>query len=54
MGGLADGEAASLCSSGRGELYRYECSIPFFTLQGDSIGGANCLAFGGSVVVLSK
>jgi hypothetical protein len=54
VGGLADGDAGRLYLFPQGEAFGYECAIPFFAPQGDGIGGSNCRALGGSIVVLSK
>jgi len=54
MGGGLNGQAGSLVIFRSGNTYTYECSISIFNQNGDAIGATNCLAFGGSAVVLSK
>jgi len=54
MGGGLDGQAGALVIFRSGNTHRYECSIPLFNANGDVTGATNCVAFGGSVIVLSK
>jgi len=54
MGGGNNGQAGTLVIFRSESTYSYECSISIFNQNGDAIGFTNCLALGGSVVVLSK
>jgi hypothetical protein len=58
-----------LCSGGGGDqaagvlvayydgfsfTYKYDCSVPVFDAQGNTLGGGGCIAAGGSFIPLSK
>src|SRR5262245_21718572 len=53
-GGNFDGRAGRVFLFKLADRYAYDCRIQFFNAQGGQSGSGNCIATGGSLVLLSK